>query len=117
MNKIKNQFYGAQLLANPRLNKGTAFSQAERERFNLVGLLPPRVETIEEQTTRVYALYLTQHSDLEKHLFLNRIFAINTTLFYYLVSQHLIEMLPIIYTPTIGDAVKQFSRNFIISRA
>lgn len=113
MNQIKNQWHGTQLLANPQFNKGTAFSQTEREKLGLVGLLPPRVETIEEQAMRVYALYLSQNSDLDKHLFLNRLFAINTTLFYYLASQHLIEMLPIIYTPTIGDAVKHFSHNFI----
>ncbi|PKL49975.1 MAG: NAD-dependent malic enzyme [Candidatus Riflebacteria bacterium HGW-Riflebacteria-2] len=110
---MTNAKHGTNLLNNPLLNKGTAFSHTEREKFGLIGLLPPRVETIEEQAFRAYIQYGASSGDLEKNLFLNRLFSTNVTLFYYLVSSHLEEMLPIVYTPTIGDAVKQFSRNFV----
>ena len=101
------------LLKNSLLNKGTAFTHAEREKHGLRGLLPPRVEIISEQATRAYSQYRAITGDLEKNLFLNQLFSVNVTLFYYLVSNHLEEMLPIVYTPTIGDAVKRFSRNFM----
>ncbi|KAF1080826.1 MAG: NAD-dependent malic enzyme [Candidatus Rifleibacterium amylolyticum] len=115
MNKTKHKEKpgGPSLLADPHQNKGTAFSWTERERLGLLGLLPPRVETISEQAARAYHQYSGIEGDLEKNLFLNQLFSINTTLFYFLVSRHLEEMLPIVYTPTIGDAVKQFSHNFM----
>lgn len=112
-NTSPNTLSGKELLANPRANNGTAFTHAERERLGLLGLLPPRVETIEEQAIRAYEQYIAQANDLRKNLYLNDLFATNTTLFYYLVSSHLAEMLPIVYTPTIGDAVKQYSRNYV----
>lgn len=103
---------GAELLRNSRYNKGTAFSRRERIDFALNGLLPPRFENLEEQKARVWQQYLGKATALEKNLFLNRLAGINATLFYALVQEHLTEMLPIIYTPTIGDAVRQFSRNY-----
>ncbi|OGK13148.1 MAG: hypothetical protein A2W80_11700 [Candidatus Riflebacteria bacterium GWC2_50_8] len=112
-NTASNTLSGKGLLANPRYNRGTAFTHTERERLGLLGLLPPRVENIEEQTNRAYEQYSWQRDDLARNLFLNDLFATNTTLFYYLVSRHLQEMLPIVYTPTIGDAVKQYSRNYV----
>ncbi|MBU1106641.1 MAG: NAD-dependent malic enzyme [Candidatus Riflebacteria bacterium] len=114
MKNINNiELHGQALLGNPRYNKGSAFTRPERETFKLIGLLPPRVETIDEQVIRVYEQYSSQAGDLAKNLFLNELFAVNTTLFYRLASTNLSEMLPIVYTPTIGDAVEEYSRNFM----
>jgi malate dehydrogenase (oxaloacetate-decarboxylating) len=93
----------------PLLNKGSAFTQQERLAFNLIGLLPQKVETIEDQLERVYRQYQLCHSDLEKHIHLRAIQDDNETLYFRLVSQHLEEMLPIIYTPTVGQACQEFS--------
>jgi malate dehydrogenase (oxaloacetate-decarboxylating) len=93
----------------PLLNKGSAFTQQERLAFNLIGLLPQKVETIEDQLERVYRQYQQCHSDLEKHIHLRAIQDDNETLYFRLVSQHLEEMLPIIYTPTVGQACQEFS--------
>ncbi|HAE41160.1 MAG TPA: NAD-dependent malic enzyme, partial [Candidatus Riflebacteria bacterium] len=112
-NTASNTLSGKELLANPRYNRGTAFTHAERESFGLLGLLPSRVETLAEQAKRAYEQYISQADDLSKNLYLNDLFATNTTLFYHLVSSHLTEMLPIVYTPTIGDAVKQYSHNYL----
>jgi malate dehydrogenase (oxaloacetate-decarboxylating) len=93
----------------PLLNKGSAFTQQERLAFNLIGLLPQKVETIEDQLERAYRQYQQCHSDLEKHIHLRAIQDDNETLYFRLVSQHLEEMLPIIYTPTVGQACQEFS--------
>ena len=77
------------ILYNPFLNKGTAFTVEERQKLGLIGLLPPYVQTIEEQAAQTYAQMKTKASDLEKRLFLMEIFNTNRTLFYYLFSQHL----------------------------
>lgn len=103
---------GKDLLLDPRLNKGTAFSSAERDRLQLNGLLPAVVETIDQQLSRTYAQYCGKTNDLDKNLFLNDIYLTNTTLFFALVSAHLDEMLPIVYTPTIAEAVTSFSSNY-----
>lgn len=100
---------GPTLLATPLLNKGSAFSQEERESFNLNGLLPPRYETIEEQVSRAYKQYQSFDTNLNKHIYLRSIQDKNETLFYRLVQDHLAEMMPIIYTPTVGDACELFS--------
>lgn len=100
---------GHDLLDNPRLNKGSAFTQSERELFSLAGKLPYHVETIEDQVERTYEQYLSFSSDLSKNIYLNTLHDTNETLFYRLVSEHIEEMLPIIYTPTIGEAVQKFS--------
>jgi len=102
-------YAGPSLLEMPLLNKGSAFTQQERLAFNLIGLLPQKVETIEDQLERVYRQYQQCHSDLEKHIHLRAIQDDNETLYFRLVSQHLEEMLPIIYTPTVGQACQEFS--------
>ncbi|MGQ7263751.1 NAD-dependent malic enzyme [Vreelandella sp. V005] len=102
-------YAGPSLLEMPLLNKGSAFTQQERLAFNLIGLLPQKVETIEDQLERAYRQYQQCHSDLEKHIHLRAIQDDNETLYFRLVSQHLEEMLPIIYTPTVGQACQEFS--------
>ncbi|NDB70650.1 MAG: NAD-dependent malic enzyme, partial [Methylocystaceae bacterium] len=100
---------GFALLENPILNKGSAFSEEEREAYGLRGLLPPHVETIEEQAERAYAAYLECETDLHKHIYLRQLQDANEVLFYYLLQQHIEEMLPIVYTPTVGTACERFS--------
>ncbi|WP_213994862.1 NAD-dependent malic enzyme [Arsukibacterium sp.] len=111
--KVKASLYtaysGSALLETPLLNKGSAFSREERAAFNLTGLLPPRFETIEEQVSRAYLQYKSFDTAINKHIYLRAIQDNNETLFYRLVQQHLEEMIPIIYTPTVGDACEQFS--------
>ncbi|QEA38767.1 NAD-dependent malic enzyme [Pistricoccus aurantiacus] len=102
-------YAGPSLLEMPLLNKGSAFSLAERRAFNLDGLLPRNVETIEEQLERAYRQYRQCRSDLDKHVYLRAIQDDNETLFYRLLEEHLEEMLPIIYTPTVGEACEEFS--------
>ncbi|WP_250460989.1 NAD-dependent malic enzyme [Microbulbifer litoralis] len=100
---------GPSLLEMPLLNKGSAFTLKERIEFNLVGLLPNNVETIREQVRRAYHQYQQCRSDLERHIYLRAIQDDNETLFFRLIEQHIEEMLPIIYTPTVGDACEEFS--------
>jgi len=107
---------GPALLETPLLNKGSAFSREERIDFNLTGLLPPRYETISEQLDRAYRQYSSYHEAINKHIYLRGIQDNNETLFYALVSQYLEEMMPIIYTPTVGDACEQFSDIYRSSR-
>ncbi|MCE8011049.1 NAD-dependent malic enzyme [Billgrantia desiderata] len=102
-------YAGPSLLEMPLLNKGSAFTREERLEFNLVGLLPQNVETIEEQAERAYRQYQQCHSDLERHIHLRAIQDDNETLYYHMVMEHLEEMLPIIYTPTVGQACEEFS--------
>ncbi len=101
------------ILNNPFLNKGTAFTLEERKELGLIGLLPPYVQTIEEQATQTYAQMQTKANDLEKRLFLMEIFNVNRTLFYYLFSQHLEEFNPIVYDPTIADTIEGYSDLFV----
>lgn len=101
------------ILNNPFLNKGTAFTLEERKELGLVGLLPPYVQTIEEQAAQTYAQMQTKANDLEKRLFLMEIFNTNRTLFYYLFSQHLEEFNPIVYDPTIADTIEGYSDLFV----
>ncbi|MCG7555993.1 NAD-dependent malic enzyme [Pseudoalteromonas sp. Of11M-6] len=109
-------YSGPTLLETPLLNKGSAFSQRERENFNLAGLLPPRYETIEEQVERCYQQYSSFSDNLNKHIYLRAIQDNNETLYYRLVRDHLEEMMPIIYTPTVGDACEKFSDIYRSSR-
>ncbi|WP_319020985.1 NAD-dependent malic enzyme [Thalassotalea sp. LPB0316] len=109
-------YAGPTLIETPLLNKGSAFTKEEREHFNLAGLLPPRYETIEEQVSRAYMQYSSFHTDLNKHIYLRSIQDNNETLYYRLVQAHLEEMMPIIYTPTVGDACEQFSDIYRSSR-
>ncbi len=106
---IETSLSGHDLLDMPKLNKGGAFTQEERDLFGLTGLLPHQVETLDQQVARMYVQYHEHHSNLGKNIYLNVLHDYNETLFYKLASQHLEEMLPIIYTPTVGEAVQRFS--------
>ena len=107
---------GPSLLETPLLNKGSAFSAAERVAFNLTGLIPPRYETIEEQVSRAYMQYSSFEEPINKHIYLRAIQDNNETLYYRLIKEHIDEMMPIIYTPTVGDACEQFSDIYRSSR-
>lgn len=102
-----------EILNNPFLNKGTAFTMEERKELGLIGLLPPYVQTIEEQAEQAYQHFLHKPSDLEKRLFLMEIFNTNRTLFYYLFNQHIVEFNPIVYDPVIADTIEQYSELFV----
>lgn len=102
-------YAGPALLETPLLNKGSAFTREERAAFNLTGLLPPRYETIEEQAARAYMQYSSFSEPINKHIYLRVVQDNNETLFHRLLQNHLEEMLPIIYTPTVGDACERFS--------
>lgn len=102
-----------EILNNPFLNKGTAFTMEERKKLGLIGLLPPYVQSIEEQAEQAYQHFLRKPSDLEKRLFLMEIFNTNRTLFYYLFNQHIVEFNPIVYDPVIADTIEQYSELFV----
>ena len=102
-------YAGFTLLELPLLNKGSAFSQQERGQFNLHGLLPHVIETIEEQSQRSYQQFAAFNDAINKHIYLRNIQDTNETLFYRLIEDHLEEMMPIIYTPTVGEACQRFS--------
>lgn len=102
-------YAGPSLLETPLLNKGSAFSEKERRAFNLIGLLPPRYENIEEQVKRAYMQYKSFEEPINRHIYLRVVQDNNETLFYRLLEEHLVEMLPIIYTPTVGEACEHFS--------
>src|SRR6516164_3258397 len=103
---------GPSVLVSPLLNRGTAFTLAEREALGLTGLLPEGVSTIEGQLRRVYGQYLRQPDDLAKNLHLASLRDRNEVLFYRLLTEHIEEMLPIVYTPTIGTAIERYSYEF-----
>ncbi|HEY2277701.1 MAG TPA: NAD-dependent malic enzyme, partial [Streptosporangiaceae bacterium] len=103
---------GSAVLSSPMLNRGTAFTLAEREALGLTGLLPDGVSTIEGQLRRVYAQYLRQPDDLAKSLHLGQVRNRNEVLFYRLLSEHIHEMLPIVYTPTVGTVIERYSLDF-----
>lgn len=111
---IKRPLYlrlaGPALLETPLLNKGNAFTKEERKDFNLVGLIPDVVDTIEEQTERAYQQLNAFTTNMDKHIYLRNIQDTNETLYYNLVTQNLNEIMPLIYTPTVGEACQQFSR-------
>jgi malate dehydrogenase (oxaloacetate-decarboxylating) len=100
---------GMDLLDTPLLNKGTAFIDEERTQFGLHGLLPPHVETLEEQVVRAYEAYQRKEDDLERHIYLRALQDNNEVLFYRLLLDHIEEMTPIVYTPTVALACQQFS--------
>jgi malate dehydrogenase (oxaloacetate-decarboxylating) len=103
---------GRSVLTSPMLNRGTAFTPAEREALELTGLLPEGVSTIEGQLRRVYEQYLRQPDDLAKNIFLGHVRDRNEVLFYRLLTDHIAEMLPIVYTPTVGTAIERYSLEF-----
>jgi malate dehydrogenase (oxaloacetate-decarboxylating)(NADP+) len=100
--------HGVKLLHDPMRNKGTAFTEAERAGLGLRGLLPPRVNTVAEQELRVLGNIRSKRSDLERYLFLIALQDRNESLFYRVVINHIEEMMPLIYTPTVGQACQQF---------
>lgn len=104
------RYAGPVLLETPLLNKGSAFSVEEKRAFNLEGLLPATIETIEEQAQRAYQQYSQFNNDLDKHIYLRNIQDTNETLYFRLITDHLEEMMPIIYTPTVGLACQKFSQ-------
>ena len=103
---------GAAVLASPRINRGTAFSLEERRELGLTGLLPSGVSTLERQVRRTYAQYRSQASDLAKWVYLANLRDRNEVLFYRLLSEHIEDMLPVVYTPTVGMAIERFSHEF-----
>lgn len=112
--KISKKMKTAQeILNDPFINKGTAFTLKERKALNLVGLLPTAVQTLEEQTEQTYKEYQKKVSDLEKRIYLMTLFNTNRTLFYALMSQHVAEFMPIVYDPTVADAIREYDELFM----
>jgi len=109
---IETSLTGQELLDTPLLNKGSAFPEAERREFGLLGLLPLHCSTIEEQLARTYENYRRKESDLERYVFLTALQDRNEILFYRLLQEHISEMMPIIYTPTVGEGCRQYSHVF-----
>ncbi len=106
---IRVKALGRHLLKDPFLNKGTAFTAEERRAFHIEGRLPPRIETLEEQVERQYEQYSSCKTNLEKYVYLRELQDYNRILYYAVVKSHLEEMLPIVYTPTVGEAIQEFS--------
>lgn len=113
---LETALAGKALLAIAQLNKGTAFTQQERLDFDLIGKLPAQVETLEEQVHRAYNQFLSYTAPINRNIFLNQILNNNHVLFYKLVSDHLQEVLPTIYTPIVANAVQQFHLKFLQPR-
>jgi malate dehydrogenase (oxaloacetate-decarboxylating) len=107
--QIGDGIRGMELLNRQVVNKGTAFTQEERDQFGLHGLLPPHVETLDEQSARAYEAYKRKTEDLERHIYLRQLQDTNEVLFYRLLLDHIEEMTPIVYTPVVGLACQQFS--------
>lgn len=105
-------FAGPALLESPLINKGSAFTEEERTSFNLEGLIPHVIETIEEQESRAYDQFKNFTNDLDKHIYLRSIQDTNETLYHKLLQNHITEMMPIIYTPTVGLACERFSKDY-----
>ena len=114
--KIQTAYKGKYLMAIPEINKGSAFTREERDTFGLVGKLPDEIESLDQQVARYYAQFQKIESDLDKNNFLNRLKQQNNTVFYRLAMEHIKEMLPIVYTPTIGRAVMNYSFQFDLPR-
>ncbi len=103
---------GRQVLADPQINKGTAFTEGERRELGLTGLIPAAHFTLEDQVARVYAQYRSQPDDLSRHVTLTALRDRNEVLFYRLLTEHLTEMLPIVYTPTVAQAIERYSQEY-----
>lgn len=100
---------GHEILNDPLLNKGTAFKVHERKHLGLLGLLPPEVESLDEQVRRAYLAFSSKTTPIERHIFMRALQDTNEVLFYRLITGHLDEMMPVIYTPTVGEACQKFS--------
>ena len=105
------------VMTNPLTNRGTAFTHAERARLGLTGRLPVAVETLAQQAARAYRQFAQCGSDMDKYIFLDQLHNRNEVLYYRLLTDHLAEMLPIVYDPTVGEAIKKWSRDYRRSRA
>jgi len=105
------------VMQNPLTNKGTAFTADERAKYGLTGRLPVAVETLDQQAARAYRQFASYENDMEKYIFLDQLHNRNEVLYYKLLTDHLAEMLPIVYDPTVGEAIKQWSRDYRRSRA
>jgi len=103
---------GRQVLTDPRINKGTAFGDAERAALGLIGLIPAGHMTLDQQAGRVYAQFLRQSSNLARNVLLNELHDRNEVLYYRVLADHLTEMLPVIYTPTVGQAIEHYSHEY-----
>src|SRR3989338_8133646 len=114
--KLTTSITGKALLSIAALNKGTAFLADERQAFGLQGKLPNRIETLEEQIARAYVQYTSHASQIDRNAYLNDLLNNNQVLFYKLISLHLPEMLPTIYTPIVGNAVRLFHKKFMEPR-
>ena len=112
MNPVTTKLRGQLLLREPLLNKGTAFSLEERAQLGLNGLLPPQVKTLDQQRDRAYSQYGRQPDDLAKNVYLTALHDRNEVLFYRLLTDHLPEMLPIVYTPTVALAIERYSHQY-----
>src|SRR4051794_14894358 len=110
MRNPEDSVRGMELLGAPALNKGTAFNNEERTFLDLHGLLPPYVETLEEQVARAYQAYQRKADDLERHIYLRALQDTNEVLFYRLLLDHVEEMAPIVYTPVVAQGCRQFSQ-------
>lgn len=110
--RLETKARGRAVLADPRLNRGTAFTRQERRELDLVGLMPPQVLTQDQQAVRSYQQYRAQPSDLAKNVYLTALHDRNEVLFYRLLGDHLAEMLPIVYTPTVGTAIERYSYEY-----
>lgn len=106
---LQNFPSGMDLLDRPLLNKGTAFTEEERKKFGLHGLLPPEIETLDQQLVRAYEAYKRKDDDLERHIYLRALQDTNEVLFYRLLLDHIEEMTPMVYTPVVALACQQFS--------
>ena len=106
---LQDVSHGMDLLNRPGLNKGTAFTEEERSKYSLYGLLPPHVETLDEQVGRAYEAYKRKDDDLERHIYLRALQDTNEVLFYRLLLDHIEEMTPMVYTPVVAQACQQFS--------
>ncbi len=113
---LKTQLKGREVLEHPILNKGTAFSHEERTKFKLHGLIPAAIETLEQQVARTYQAYKKKTEDISRHIFLRELQDRNETVFYRLLTEHIGEMLPMIYTPVVGLACQRFSEIYRRSR-
>ena len=104
---------GQDRLNDPFLNRGTAYTEEQREKYHLVGMLPPKIQTLEEQAREVYLQYQEKSSNLEKRIFLMTIFNTNRVLFFKIFSEHVTEFMPIVYDPTIAETIENYSHLFV----
>src|SRR5262249_32564478 len=101
---------GPDLLSNPLFNKGTAFTETERDMFDLHGFLPPHIGTLDDQIRRRLQALRTLKTDFERYMFLRGLQDANETLFYGVLAENLAELLPLVYTPTVGEGCQRFSQ-------